>query len=267
MAKHTGKHSAKRSKAAGVAAFLVLLFSGFLLSTNLRVNRSVVVSNDTAELVEQRVKKVNSLRSEIDALSTRVNDLSKTLDSQNADGSQDSESAGNGTMLPAVEGPGLVVTLDDSPLWENMVDSSGSTSNINDYVVHQQDVEAVVNALWAGGAESMMIMDQRVLFNSAVRCSGNVLLLQGKKYSPPFTISAIGPVETMKKALDNSQEVTIYRQYVSAFGLGWQVDEKEKLHFDATDALQQPLQYAQAMNNETDGSQQTDETQESQEGK
>ena len=163
--------------------------------------------------------------------------------------------------------PGLVVTLDDSPLWENMVDSSGSTSNINDYVVHQQDVEAVVNALWAGGAESMMIMDQRVLFNSAVRCSGNVLLLQGKKYSPPFTISAIGPVETMKKALDNSQEVTIYRQYVSAFGLGWQVDEKEKLHFDATDALQQPLQYAQAMNNETDGSQQTDETQESQEGK
>ena len=62
MAKHTGKYSAKRSKAAGVAAFLVLLFSGFLLSTNLRVNRSVVVSNDTAELVEQRVKKVNSMR-------------------------------------------------------------------------------------------------------------------------------------------------------------------------------------------------------------
>lgn len=149
MAKHTGKHSAKRSKAAGVAAFLVLLFSGFLLSTNLRVNRSVVVSNDTAELVEQRVKKVNSLRSEIDALSTRVNDLSKTLDSQNADGSQDSESAGNGTMLPAVEGPGLVVTLDDSPLWENMVDANGSSANINDYVVHQQDIEAVVNALWA----------------------------------------------------------------------------------------------------------------------
>ena len=68
-----------------------------------------------------------------------------------------------------------------------MVDSSGSTSNINDYVVHQQDVEAVVNALWAGGAESMMIMDQRVLFNSAVRCSGNVLLCRAK-YSPPFTI-------------------------------------------------------------------------------
>ena len=72
-----------------------------------------------------------------------------------------------------------------------------------------------------------MIMDQRVLFNSAVRCSGNVLLLQGKKYSPPFTISAIGPVETMKKALDNSQEVTIYRQYVSAFGLDGRSTKKK----------------------------------------
>ena len=100
MAKHTGKHSAKRSKAAGVAAFLVLLFSGFLLSTNLRVNRSVVVSNDTAELVEQRVKKVNSLRSEIDALSTRVNDLSKTLDSQNADGSQTAKAPATAPCSP-----------------------------------------------------------------------------------------------------------------------------------------------------------------------
>lgn len=62
MAKHTGKHTAKRSKAAGAAAVLVLMFSGFLLVTNLRVNRSVVVTNDTAELVEQRVKKSTPCR-------------------------------------------------------------------------------------------------------------------------------------------------------------------------------------------------------------
>lgn len=96
MAKHTGKHTAKRSKAAGVAAFLVLMFSGFLLATNLRVNRSVVVTNDTAELVEQRVKKVNSLQTEVDALSSRVNDLSKTLNSQDdADRIAAGDSRGN----------------------------------------------------------------------------------------------------------------------------------------------------------------------------
>ncbi len=46
----------------GAVAFLVLMFSGFLLATNLRVNRSVVVSNDTAELVEQRLKKSTPCR-------------------------------------------------------------------------------------------------------------------------------------------------------------------------------------------------------------
>ncbi|ETY70484.1 DUF881 domain-containing protein [Bifidobacterium moukalabense] len=262
MAKHTGRHTAKRSKVAGIAVFLVLMLSGFLLTTNLRVNRSVVVSNDTAELVEQRVKKVNSLRKEVDGLSSKVDDLSKTLNSTDGDDAQDGESAGAGTMLPAVEGPGLVVTLNDSPLWKNMVDSSGSTSNINDYVIHQQDVEAVVNALWAGGAESMMIMDQRVLFNSAVRCSGNVLLLQGKKYSPPFKISAIGPVDRMQQALNDSKEIAIYRQYVSAFGLGWKVEKKDKLHFDATDALQQPLKYAKVIESDDsneDAEQKTEE--------
>ena len=100
MAKHTGKHTAKRSKAAGAAAVLVLMFSGFLLVTNLRVNRSVVVTNDTAELVEQRVKKVNSLQTEVDALSSRVNDLSKTLSSQDGTDPQDSESAGLRWKVP-----------------------------------------------------------------------------------------------------------------------------------------------------------------------
>ena len=249
MAKRTGRHTAKRSKVAGIAVFLVLMLSGFLLATNLRVNRSVVVSNDTADLVEQRVKRVNSLRKEVDGLSSKVDDLSKTLNSESGDDSQDGEDAGVGTMLPAVEGPGLVVTLDDSPLWKNMVDSSGSTSNM-------------VNALWAGGAESMMIMDQRVLFSSAVRCSGNVLLLQGKKYSPPFKISAIGPVDSMQQALDDSKEITIYRQYVNAFGLGWKVEKKDKLHFDATDALQQPLKYAKVIENDDssgDAEQKTEE--------
>ena len=113
-------------------------------------------------------------------------------------------------MLLAVEGPGITVTLDDSPLWKTMVNDSESTSNINDYVIHQQDIEAVVNALWTGGAEAMMIQDQRILSNSAVICVGNVLMLQGKQYSPPYTITAIGPTDDMLDALEDSQAVQIY---------------------------------------------------------
>ncbi|KAB7789649.1 DUF881 domain-containing protein [Bifidobacterium leontopitheci] len=254
MARHTSKHAARRSWFGGAAVCLIVALSGYLLMTNMRVNRTATVSNDTAQLVEQRVKRVDELRKDVLDLSSQVNTLkdfasSGTSEGSSGSGSQTSASpssddAGSGTMLPKVKGPGVTVTLNDSPLWENMVDSSGSAANINDYVVHQEDVEAVVNALWAGGAESMMIMDQRVLFNSAVICQGNVLLLQGKKYSPPFTISAIGPTDAMLDALDNSNAVKLYKEYVSAFGLGWDVRTKNELVFEQSAATLQPLRYA-----------------------
>ena len=37
-----------------------------------------------------------------------------------------------------------------------------------------------------------MIQDQRVIATSAVQCVGNTLLLQGRVYSPPYVIKAIG---------------------------------------------------------------------------
>lgn len=248
MARHGGRHEARRSLAGWLAVLLVVALTGYLLMTNLRVNRSTLVTPDTADLVEQRVEQADQLRTEVDDLSSRLAALNDLVGKPTSE----SEEAGASTTLPAVHGPGVTVTLDDSPLWETAVDGSGSATNINDYVVHQQDIEAVVNALWAGGAESMMIQDQRVLSSSAVICSGNVLLLQGKQYSPPYTVSAIGPVDSMLEALEESPAVQVYQDYVSAFGLGWDVETKDDLQFDEAAALLQPLQYA-TVKEETEG--------------
>ena len=163
----------------------------------------------------------------------------------------------NGVAHPALSGSGVTVTLDDSPLWENAVNNNGTTANINDYVIHQQDVETVVNALWAGGADALMIMDQRVLFNSAVICSGNVLSLHGKKYSPPFTISAIGDPQRLRAALNDSEAITILKQYVTAFGIGYKVENAEDLQFPATAALLQQLKYATVDTSKTTDEEQT----------
>ena len=239
--KKTGRHGARRSLSATVAVFVVLALTGYLLVTNLRVNRSAMVTSDTGEMIAQRVQKVDALRKEVNSLSVEVNTLNAYSGKETSSSSED---AGSGTMLPKVKGPGITVTLDDSPLWETVVGDSGSSATINDYVVHQQDVEAVVNALWQGGAEAMMIQDQRVLFNSAVICKGNVLMLQGKQYSPPYTISAIGPADRMMDSLDSSDAVRIYKQYVTAFGLGWEVVSKEHLTFPQSPALLQALKYA-----------------------
>jgi uncharacterized protein YlxW (UPF0749 family) len=94
-------------------------------------------------------------------------------------------------------------------------------------VVHQQDVQSVVNALWAGGAEAMVIMGVRVISTSAVRCVGNTLLLHGQVFSPPFEIAAIGSPGRLRSALDANAGVLAFRDAVSAFNLRYTVDNRE----------------------------------------
>ena len=59
----------------------------------------------------------------------------------------------------------------------------------------------VVNAVWAAGADGVAIMNQRLVATSAVRCVGNVLLLQGRTYSPPFVVTATWLVSSQPPAM------------------------------------------------------------------
>ena len=121
--------------------------------------------------------------------------------------------------LVALRGPGLVVTLDDAKR-----DAEGrfpGDASADDLVVHQQDIEAVLNALWSAGAEGIQMQDQRIIATSAPLCVGNTLLLNGRTYSPPYAITAIGDVPAMQAALAAAPMVTLYKRYVLRFGLGY----------------------------------------------
>lgn len=120
-----------------------------------------------------------------------------------------------------VTGPSLRVELWDAGAGDTI--PQGYT--VDDVVVHQQDVQAVVNALWAAGAEAMMVQDQRVVSTSAVRCVGNTLILQGRVYSPPYVITAVGDPGTLRLGLDRDPAVAVYRQYVDLVGLGYRVSD------------------------------------------
>ena len=130
----------------------------------------------------------------------------------------------------AVSGPTVRVSLTDA---KNVPSVLPANISVDDYVVHQQDVQAVVNALWEGGAEAMMLMDQRIISTSAVRCVGNTLILQGRVYSPPYVISAIGNQTALKDALERSPAVSIYRQWVGEVGVGYDVTTRSQQTFPA----------------------------------
>ncbi|HUR13526.1 MAG TPA: DUF881 domain-containing protein [Mycobacteriales bacterium] len=126
-----------------------------------------------------------------------------------------------GAGLQALTGPGLVVTLDDAP--QRPVGQAPASENPDDLVVHQQDVQSVLNALWSGGAEAVTLMGERLISTSAVRCVGNTLLIQGRLVGPPFVVRAIGDATRMRTALDREPGVAVFRQYVDAFDLTFDV--------------------------------------------
>src|SRR6185437_9262702 len=136
--------------------------------------------------------------------------------------------------LTALRGPGLTVRLDDAPRRADGGRPAGARPD--DLVVHQQDVQAVVNALWAGGAEAMSIMGIRVISTSAVRCVGNTLLLHGQVFSPPFAIAAIGDPARMSSALGSDPGVRAFRDAAGAFGLGYDVQVHADLVAPAHDS-------------------------------
>ena len=140
--------------------------------------------------------------------------------------------------LSALTGPGLSVTLDDAPRLNTGEQRPGNPTP-DDLVVHEQDVLAVINALWAGGADAVSVMGDRIIGTSAVRCAGNTLLLHGAVYSPPFVIAAIGDPDRLRRALDDSRGVQLFRSYVAAYGLGFRADTVDALAMPAYDGALQ----------------------------
>ena len=110
-------------------------------------------------------------------------------------------SAGEADLLAGltpVQGPGLSVTLRDSkkPL------PGGVNIPGNVTLIHDTDIEQVVNELKAAGAEAIAINDQRLVGMSPIRSVGPVIDVNGVPQAPPFVIKSIGDARTMRAALN-----------------------------------------------------------------
>jgi uncharacterized protein YlxW (UPF0749 family) len=127
--------------------------------------------------------------------------------------------------LVAAEGPGLVVTLDDSS------DRQSPSGNLNDLVIHSQDVQAVANGLWGAGAEALAVNGQRVVPTSAVLCVGNTLLINGTVHSPPFRFTALGA--GLHTPFMSDPLVERFAEDADRFKLGFKVEEKDRISVPA----------------------------------
>jgi uncharacterized protein YlxW (UPF0749 family) len=214
------------------AGLLFATSSRTALGTDLRAGESSQLSG----LIEQRDAAVARQQEQLALLQQQVQALTDQAASRNgevaaalAEGQQGVLSAG----VTAIGGPGVSVTLDDAPPQAGGGLPSGATAD--DLVIHQSDVQGVVNALWAAGADGVAIMGQRLIGTSAVICVGNTLLLQGRKYSPPFIVTAVGSATQMRQQLSASYEVQLLKRAVNDYGLTYQVADQRQVSLPAYD--------------------------------
>jgi len=187
--------------------------------TDLRPGRNT----DLVDLISEQTRRNADLSRQLGDLRREVDQLA-VAQSGGADLAPALGQLARDAGVDPVVGPAVTVTLKDAP---SSVTAHGVDPDL--LVVHSQDIQAVVNALWAGGAEAMTIQGQRVIATTGVKCVGNAVVLHGVPYAPPYVITAIGNQGGLEAALSASQPVRIYRQYVAAYGLGYGVERLPRI--------------------------------------
>ncbi len=211
---------------------VVLALSGALLATSAASSDGTDLRpgryTDLATLVEDQSREVTALTDRAAELNEEISALTEGLGDERVQDLQATiEDLEDPAGLETVTGEGITVTLEDAS--RDIMDSSDQDPNR--LVVHQQDIQAVVNAMWSGGAEAITIQEQRVVSTTGIKCEGNVVLLHGVPYSQPYVISAIGDQDDLRAAIDDSDYLDAYRRDAATpdVEIGWEMEEEDDL--------------------------------------
>jgi len=121
-----------------------------------------------------------------------------------------------------LRGPGVEIILTD------LTRPLRSYEDPNLFIVHYDQLELLVNELWAAGAEAVAINGVRLVAQTGFSCAGTTILVGNKKLAPPYVIRAIGDPQTLKAAL------TIPGGYIESqilpFELGITINQKKSLY-------------------------------------
>lgn len=178
----------------------------------------------------------DELAAQLETLRTEVSRTSDELLAATAVGQQALDAlarAEQGTAAVPVTGPGLLVTLanaeaaaDDDPL-------GGTAGEAQEVRVADGDLQLVVNALWAAGAEAISINGQRLGPTSAIRFAGEAVLVDFRPVTNPYEVRAIGEPDALANAFLANPEVVSLARFAASAGLRFDFAKEEELSLPA----------------------------------
>ncbi len=227
---------------------LVIVFAmlGFLVAIAFNTARDLGQARpdrvgDLATVARDMETQRDELQQRLSELRHRMNDLEREAAEDagvRETFSRELREARASAGLSGVVGPGLEVILADGTEVPPGADP-------NDYVIHDTDLAAVVNALLAGGAEAIDVNGERIVGTTPIRCAGTTILVNSVRIGSPYTVRAIGdPVELEAALAEDHSASLVLVTYKKQFSLQVSVSQSNRLQVAAFKGTLRP-QYLQ----------------------
>jgi uncharacterized protein YlxW (UPF0749 family) len=226
---------------AGVLVALTMVIAGLLVAVTYSQAaraaqgrsqvRSALIGDIDREsgLSDGLTRQLQTLRTTVNT--TRDKLLAATNDGQAA--LDDLAAAEEGSAAVPVTGPGLLVTLANADPKAAGDPVGGTTSADSRGQVRDGDLQLVVNALWAAGAEAVSINGERLGPTTAIRFAGEAVLVDFRPVMNPYKVSAIGNTRTLSSRFLASPEVGSLAVISKSFGLRFEFAQEDQLTLPA----------------------------------
>lgn len=197
-----------------VTGFVALLVLGFLIAAQVASQAPKVryTTQERQPLVETALGlqvQQDALQARIESLRAQITDLEREAEGSDALVRQlnaEAEAARIAAGLTALNGPGIVLQLEDSP------GQAAADAVPGDALVSGEDLRTVVEELWLAGAEAIAINDERVVGPTAVVDIGGSLLVNSAYLAPPYQVTALGPADLYARLSESAG----FRDFVAA---------------------------------------------------
>lgn len=199
---------------------------------------------------------IESLKTEIESLKVEVDGMEKSIEDKKAklDEKKSLEGKDDATLIKSieddieslkrisgvypVEGPGIRLLIADNASEEIV------GQNINDDIIHDSDIQTILNDLKRAGAEAISINGQRVVSKSEVKCGGPVIKINKRSSANPFVISAIGDPKSLLASVEGRG--TYGDMLKNVYKIRVEVEEKDKLFIPGYELENFSYVYAQS---------------------
>jgi len=222
---------------------VVLSFSGLLFGiavANTQRQQPILEKNreDLRATITKNIDLLNNTSENLSSINNEIAQIQSNTPGLNFHGISQSNESNLQIFsgLSSVKGEGIEIVINDAAKTDSL-----ESSDIELARVYDSDIQLLVNALWASGAESIAINEGRLTSTSAIRSAGDAILVNYRPLLPPFVISAIGDKD-LKARLTKHPDYIDLEFVVKTYGLGFNVSENKEITMIATGVALPSLQ-------------------------